>query len=76
MDGGIAHAINDIGLIALPGRRQLTIAVFVTDSTADEPLEKKPPMMRRREIDNSSHKICNQDSDFPPDNFHATLFGR
>ncbi|MGI8772269.1 MAG: class A beta-lactamase [Acidobacteriaceae bacterium] len=33
---GVAHATNDIGLIALPDGRQLAIAVFVTDSTAEE----------------------------------------
>jgi beta-lactamase class A len=33
---GLAHATNDIGLVALPGSRQLAIAIFVTDSTADE----------------------------------------
>lgn len=33
---GVAHATNDIGLIALPDGRQLAIAVFVTDSTADQ----------------------------------------
>jgi beta-lactamase class A len=36
VDNGVAHAFNDIGLIALPDGRQLAIAVFVTDSTADE----------------------------------------
>ena len=36
MDNGVAHATNDIGLITLPDGRQLAIAVFVTDSTADE----------------------------------------
>jgi len=36
VDNGVAHATNDIGLIALPDGRQLAIAVFVTDSTADE----------------------------------------
>jgi beta-lactamase class A len=41
VDSGIAHATNDIGLIALPGGRQLAIAVFVTDSTADEVTRKK-----------------------------------
>jgi beta-lactamase class A len=35
VDNGVAHATNDIGLIALPDGRQLAIAVFVTDSTAD-----------------------------------------
>lgn len=36
MDNGVAHATNDIGLIALPDQRQLAIAVFITDSTADQ----------------------------------------
>jgi beta-lactamase class A len=36
VDNGVAHAFNDIGLIALPDGRQLAIAVFGTDSTADE----------------------------------------
>jgi beta-lactamase class A len=40
-DNGVAHATNDIGLIALPDGRQLAIAVFVTDSTADEATRKK-----------------------------------
>jgi beta-lactamase class A len=35
-DNGITAATNDIGLIALPDGRQLAIAVFVTDSTADK----------------------------------------
>lgn len=35
VDNGVAHATNDIGLITLPDGRQLAIAVFVTDSTAD-----------------------------------------
>jgi beta-lactamase class A len=35
VDNGVAHATNDIGLIALPDGRQLAIAVFVTDSSAD-----------------------------------------
>jgi beta-lactamase class A len=35
VDKGVAAATNDIGLIALPDGRQLAIAVFVTDSTAD-----------------------------------------
>ena len=33
---GLAHATNDIGLIRLPDGRHLAIAVFVTDSRADE----------------------------------------
>jgi beta-lactamase class A len=36
-DHGVTAATNDIGLIALPGGRRLAIAIFVTDSTADEP---------------------------------------
>jgi beta-lactamase class A len=36
VDNGIAHATNDIGLIPLPDGRRIAIAVFVTDSTADE----------------------------------------
>jgi len=35
-DDGLTHAWNDIGLIALPDGRRLAIAVFITDSTADE----------------------------------------
>lgn len=34
--GGITAATNDIGLITLPDGRKLAIAVFVTDSRADE----------------------------------------
>jgi beta-lactamase class A len=41
VDNGVAHATNDIGLIALPDGRQLAIAVFVTDSTAEEATRKK-----------------------------------
>lgn len=36
VDNGVAAATNDIGLISLPDGRKLAIAVFVTDSTADE----------------------------------------
>jgi beta-lactamase class A len=36
VDNGVAHATNDIALITLPDGRQLAIAVFVTDSTANE----------------------------------------
>lgn len=36
VDNGIAGATNDIGLITLPDGRRLAIAVFVTDSTADD----------------------------------------
>jgi beta-lactamase class A len=41
VDNGVAHATNDIGLIALPDGRQLAIAVFVTDSTADQATREK-----------------------------------
>ena len=33
---GVTRATNDVGLITLPGGRQLAIAVFIKDSTADE----------------------------------------
>jgi beta-lactamase class A len=33
---GLTAATNDVGLIALPGGRRLAIAIFVTDSTADD----------------------------------------
>jgi beta-lactamase class A len=33
---GITAATNDIGLITLPGGKHLAIAVFVSDSPADE----------------------------------------
>lgn len=36
VDNGVAAATNDIGLITLPDGQQLAIAVFLTDSTADE----------------------------------------
>jgi beta-lactamase class A len=36
VDNGVAHATNDIGLIPLPDGRRIAIAVFVTDSTADQ----------------------------------------
>ena len=36
VDNGIAAATNDIGLITLPDGRRVAIAVFVTDSTADD----------------------------------------
>jgi beta-lactamase class A len=36
VDDGLAHATNDVGLIPLPDGRRIAIAVFVTDSTADE----------------------------------------
>jgi beta-lactamase class A len=41
VDKGVAAATNDIGLITLPDGRQLAIAVFVTDSTADETTRSK-----------------------------------
>jgi beta-lactamase class A len=34
VDNGLAHATNDIGLVALPDGRKLAVAVFVTDSRA------------------------------------------
>jgi beta-lactamase class A len=37
VDDGIAAATNDIALITLPDKRRLAVAVFLTDSTADEP---------------------------------------
>ncbi len=36
VDHGLAHATNDIGLISLPDGRLLAIAIFITDSTADQ----------------------------------------
>jgi beta-lactamase class A len=36
VDNGVCHAFNDIGLVSLPDGRKLAIAVFITDSTADE----------------------------------------
>jgi beta-lactamase class A len=41
VDNGVAHATNDIGLIPLPDGRRIAIAVFVTDSTADETTREK-----------------------------------
>ena len=41
VDNGVAHATNDIGLITLPDGRRIAIAVFVTDSTADEATREK-----------------------------------
>ena len=40
VDNGLCHAFNDIGLISLPDGRRLAIAVFITDSTADEAARK------------------------------------
>ncbi len=41
VDNGLAHATNDIGLITLPNGSYLAIAVFVTDSTADQTTREK-----------------------------------
>ncbi len=41
VDKGVAHATNDIGLIPLPDGRRIAIAVFVTDSTAEEATREK-----------------------------------
>lgn len=41
VERGIAHATNDIALITLPDGRRLAIAVFVTDSAADEATRQK-----------------------------------
>jgi beta-lactamase class A len=41
VDDGVAHATNDIGLIPLPDGRRIAIAVFVTDSTADEAIREQ-----------------------------------
>ena len=41
VDDGLAHATNDIGLILLPDGRRIAIAVFVTDSIADEAIREK-----------------------------------
>jgi beta-lactamase class A len=41
VDHGLARATNDIGLITLPDGRRLAIAVFITDSMADEATRKK-----------------------------------
>jgi beta-lactamase class A len=41
VDNGIAAATNDIGLITLPDGRQLAIAVFVTNSTANDVIRDK-----------------------------------
>jgi beta-lactamase class A len=41
VDDGVAHATNDIGLIPLPDGRHIAIAVFVTDSTADQATREK-----------------------------------
>ena len=41
VDNGLAHATNDIGLITLPDGRRLAIAVFITDSRADQGTREK-----------------------------------
>ncbi|MGC2245780.1 MAG: class A beta-lactamase [Terriglobales bacterium] len=41
VDNGLAHATNDIGLVTLPDGRRLAIAVFVTDSVADDATRQK-----------------------------------
>ena len=41
VDNGVAHATNDIGLIPFPDGRRIAIAVFVTDSTADQATREK-----------------------------------
>lgn len=41
IDHGVAHATNDIGLILLRDGRRIAIAVFVTDSTADQATREK-----------------------------------
>ena len=41
VDKGLAHATNDIGLIPLPDGRRIAIAVFVTDSTADQAIREQ-----------------------------------
>lgn len=41
VDNGVAHATNDIALIALPDGRQLAVAVFITNSTADQETREK-----------------------------------
>ena len=41
VDNGVAHATNDIGLITLPDGRQLAIAIFVTDSTAEQSVRER-----------------------------------
>jgi beta-lactamase class A len=41
VDNGVARATNDIGLIPLPDGRRIAIAVFVTDSTADQETREK-----------------------------------
>ena len=39
--GGVAYATNDVGLINLPNGQSVAIAVFITDSTADEATRSK-----------------------------------
>ncbi len=38
---GLTRATNDIGLVTLPDGRHLAVAVFVKDSTADEPTRER-----------------------------------
>ena len=40
-EGGITAATNDIGLITLPNGKRLAIAVFITDSHADDPARER-----------------------------------
>ena len=64
VDAGIAHATNDIGLITLPDGRRLAIAVFVTDSRADEATrEKVISCIAKEAYDNAVTAWCaNQDN--------------
>jgi beta-lactamase class A len=41
VDHGLAHATNDIALIPLPDGKRIAVAVFITDSTADEATRQK-----------------------------------
>jgi len=41
VDNGLARATNDIGLLPLPDGRRIAIAVFVTDSRADQDTREK-----------------------------------
>jgi hypothetical protein len=58
---GVAIATNDIGLIRLPDGRELAIAVFITDSTDDQPTRDKIVARIARaaydEARNGSHSI-------------------
>ncbi|MGA8298836.1 MAG: class A beta-lactamase [Terriglobales bacterium] len=64
VDHGVAHATNDIGLITLPDSRKLAIAIFLTDSRANE-LSRKNVIARiaRAAYDAS---LANQYSDGAP----------